>query len=107
MRFISNALARLHLTRPEPLVRQGRARAAAVANYMAGQASSLRNAWDAAAQFGHPETDAEAQMLQAGAAAAEAMSNLLQALIAGDKELFKFHMAAFVNDAVDTGVVSV
>lgn len=107
MRFISNALTLLRPTGPVPFVQQGHARAAAVANYMAGQASSLRNAWDAAAQFGHPETDAEARMLQAGAASAEAMSNLLLAAVVGDKELFKLHFATFVNDAVDTGVVDI
>lgn len=86
-------------------------RGVAVAHYMAGQASQLRAAYDEvqaayesslAEGFGH-----HARTLQAGAAAAEAMSNLLLAVHTGDKELAKATLIAFVNDAVDGGVVTV
>lgn len=82
----------------------GRTRAAMVAKYMEEQAVALRAAWDRTAPF--PPLAGEAAMLQAGAAGAEAMSNLLHALLAGDKEEFKAHLTSFVNDAVDTGVVA-
>lgn len=85
----------------------GKLRAAAVAKYMSGQAASLRQAWEATAAFDNPALAHEARMLQAGAAASEAMSNLLLAAVSGDKQGFKEAFNAFVNDAVESGVVAV
>lgn len=84
----------------------GHIRLAAVAHYLHGQATNLRAAHDAARAF--PELgEGEAAMLQAGAASAEAMGDLLNAILDGDRDAAKAILQSFVNGAVDDGIVTV
>lgn len=82
-----------------------RLKVAAVGHYLAGQAVSLRAAYSNAAAF--PELASEARMLQAGAAAADSMGEMLLAIVVGDREKFKAILNTLVDDAHETGVVTV
>lgn len=85
---------------------KGRARGEAVAKHLAAQADHLSRRWESISNRG-PGWVPFATELQAGAAACRCMAECLDALMHGEVELFKATVEQFVNDAVDTGVVSV
>lgn len=85
---------------------KGHERAAAVARYMERFEAKAAGMYIGIAEYHGNNSDA-ARLIQAAAAAMGAMKDILRASNAGDKEAFKDAVAAFVNDAVNTGVVVV
>jgi hypothetical protein len=80
----------------------GARRALAVAAHLRVQNRDLVQDYSEYSALGLPGV---ADSLQAGAAATEALANMLEAAVAGDREAFYEFINRFVNDAVDTGVV--
>lgn len=101
--MIRRALARIAaIRRPAAKVDQARrAQVGQASSYMAGQASSMRFAWDVLHGIGNPALAGEMRMLQAGAAASQAMSDLLLAVATNDKQGFRQVLNDFVDAAVE------
>lgn len=86
-------------------VLKGAGRAEAVATQLRISNRKLVNWWELAVRRGWPDGTADA--FQTGAAAAETMADLLDAILVGDLDAARAVIELFVNDAVDTGVVAV